>query len=109
MNQGSIILIHVSSTTTYCSIKNLIQSKNTYSCATADGDSYSWGDTFPFGISLVFSNLNESKLATQSFTLSMGFWFSMYNSTTTAYSQLAAANFVPIVYLSIDLNLELNY
>ena len=53
------MIIHVFTTTTFCSVKNLVQSKKTYSCSIADGDSFSWNDIFPDGISLLYPYLNQ--------------------------------------------------
>ena len=48
-----------SNATTSSSVKNLVQSKNSNSCTTADGDFYNWSDIFPDGISLLYPYLNH--------------------------------------------------
>ena len=56
---STMIIDVFTTTTTFCSVKNIIQSNNTYSCTTADGDLYHWSDIFPDGIPLLYPYLNH--------------------------------------------------
>ena len=58
-------IIYVSTTTTSCSVQNLVQSKTTYSCQTLDGDLYNWSTISPDGISLLYLYFNHNLLLSE--------------------------------------------